>query len=541
MSIREEPPKMGPHMRSRRTRIVSGLALAALVGGCSLSDEVLFQSFAGEAPAAKGSTIKQGHVLNLGAPAPGLRNGNFRPPKLRAEIASGTEAGRAIALLRLEFMDLLAQIQLYNDELRLLRRSLVVDANGYSAAVAALGLKEGDAVPANDTKFAAQTDDMGRRLNRLYADLLKLNGLASKVTVAAAVASRHLNDARTLKDRPDMTSEDHRQLAALQQTIDATITLTHEFLSELHLDIGSQTQYASDQRTHLAEFVDRIANADPKGPVKYGQEAQPEGSAETGAANAGAAASKFAMPAGRPLVTIRFDRPDVAYSAPLYEAVNEVVRRRTDAKFVIVGVSPPGTNGLGTTAAMAHALKVKHTLSEMGLPENRMRLLSAASADAASDEVRVFVRTDSAQVAAARANSAIAKDTPRQIASAEAPTRAAAAENAKSGPRIADRVRRDHDPRPLVTIRFDQPRLNFAEPLHSAVQAALDRRPNAHFDLIAIAAGQDDFTVGAHAALARADTVLGALTEMGLPASRVTVEAATNAVPGPDTVLIFVR
>ncbi len=537
-------------MRSRLTRIVSGLALAALVTGCALTDEVLFQSFAGEAPAAKGSTIDQGHILNLGTPAPGLRKGNFRPPKLGAGKASDTEGGRAVALLRLGFMDLLTRIQFHNDELQLLRRSLVVDAKGYSAAVAELGLEAGDAVPANDAQFAARTDDMGRRLNRLYADLLKLNGLASKVTVAAAVAARHLNDSRALMDLPDLTAEDRRQLAALQRTIEATITLTHEFLSETHLDIGSQTQYATEQRTRLAELIDQVASADPEGPVKAGQEPRTRDTGDTGdaaeteAADTGLAAGKFAMPAGRPLVIIRFDRPDVAYGKPLYQAVNEAVTRRADARFEIVGVSPLGTNGLVTTAAMAHALKVKQTLSEMGLPEDRMRLLSAASADAASDEVRVFVRAGDVRVSAARAGGSAAEETPRQLASTEIPAGTETAENAEntdSAARVADRARGGHDPRPLVTIRFDRPRLNFAEPLHGAVQAALDRRPNAHFDLVAIAAGHGDFAAGARAALARADLVMGALTEMGLPPGRVTVEAATSAEPGPDTVLIFVR
>lgn len=528
-------------MRSRLARIGFALTLAALAAGCSLTDEVLFQSFAGEAPAAKGSTIEQGQVLNLGTPAPGPRKGNFRPPGLEAEKASGSAAGRAIALLRLEFMDLSTRIRLYNDELQLSRRSLVVNAKGYRAAVAKLGLKAGDAVPANDAQFAARTGKIEQRLNRLYADLLKLNGLASKVTVAAAVAARHLVDARAIMGRTDLTGEDRRQLTALRRTIDATITLTHRFLSELHLEIGSQTQYASEQRTRLAKFIDQVASAEPQGAVKVGQEPRTGDTTETRAANTGVEAREFIMPAGRPLVTIRFDRPDVAYGEPLYQAVNEAVRRRADVTFEIVGVSPPGTNGLVTVAAMSHALKVKQTLSEMGLPENRMRLLSAASADAASDEVRVFVRAGGARAAAASAPTAGARETPRQLASAERPSGTAAAKAPDSAPRSASRARGGHDPRPLVTIRFDRPRLNFAEPLYGAVQAALDRRADVHFDLVSIAAGHDDFVVGSRAALARADAVLGALAEMGLPPGRVTVEAATSAEPGPDTVLIFVR
>ncbi|MHA1570093.1 MAG: hypothetical protein ACTSXZ_11545, partial [Alphaproteobacteria bacterium] len=420
-------------------------------------------------------------------------------------------------------------------------RSLVVNAKGYRAAVEALGLKAGDAVPANDARFSARTDKVELRLNRLYADLLKLNGLASKVTVAAAVAARHLGDARVMMDRTDMTAEDRRRLTALRYAIDATITLTHQFLSELHLDIGSQTQYASKQRTRLAELVAQVAGADPRGPVKVGQEPPTGDTSETGAASSGMVAGKFAPPAGRPLVTIRFERPDVDYGKPLYQAVTEAVRRRPDVNFEIVGVSPPGTNGLITSAAMSHALKVKRTLSEMGLPESRMRLLSAASADAASDEVRVFVRTGGARASAAGARTAAAKETPRQLASNETSSGTAAAKTPDPAALVAGRARGGQVPRPLVTIRFDRPRLNFAEPLHGAVQAALDRRPDAHFDLVAVAAGHDDFVVGSRAALARADAVLGALSEMGLPPDRVTVEASTRAEPGPDTVLIFVR
>ena len=97
---------------------------------------------------------------------------------------------------------------------------------------------------------------------------------------------------------------------------------------------------------------------------------------------------------------------------------------------------------------------------------------------------------------------------------------------------------------PLVTIHFDRPNPSYQQELYSAVSTALDRRPNASFELVAIApsqgsAGQVALTTSA--AQRNAEAVLRSLAEMGLPANRVKLSAATSRDVDIPQVELFVR
>ena len=104
------------------------------------------------------------------------------------------------------------------------------------------------------------------------------------------------------------------------------------------------------------------------------------------------------MPSGddRPLVVIRFDRRNVKYQKVLYDAVSRALERRPNARFELVAVSPragsTATAALNTTAARKNAQAVLRALTDMGLSPDRVRLSAATAGDAASNEVRLFVR-----------------------------------------------------------------------------------------------------------------------------------------------------
>lgn len=89
---------------------------------------------------------------------------------------------------------------------------------------------------------------------------------------------------------------------------------------------------------------------------------------------------------------------------------------------------------------------------------------------------------------------------------------------------------------PLVVIRFDRPTLNFEPELRAPVQEALQRNPNATFQIVGIAApGSRPGPV--QNAMER---VYRALTRNGVPAENVALSADTAAVPNTE-VHIYVR
>lgn len=97
---------------------------------------------------------------------------------------------------------------------------------------------------------------------------------------------------------------------------------------------------------------------------------------------------------------------------------------------------------------------------------------------------------------------------------------------------------------PLVVIRFERSDVDYDQELFTAVNRALERRPTAAFDLVAVAPGLGN---AAQVALAgnksrrNAEGVLRSLTSMGLPADRVSLSATTNPNAQISEVHIYVR
>lgn len=97
---------------------------------------------------------------------------------------------------------------------------------------------------------------------------------------------------------------------------------------------------------------------------------------------------------------------------------------------------------------------------------------------------------------------------------------------------------------PLVVIRFDRADVPYQQALYNAVTKALERRPQAQFDVVAVAAGQGNVAQVAsnqNQARRNADRVVRSLADMGLPASRVTVSAAGNPQSAANEVHVLVR
>ncbi len=98
--------------------------------------------------------------------------------------------------------------------------------------------------------------------------------------------------------------------------------------------------------------------------------------------------------------------------------------------------------------------------------------------------------------------------------------------------------------RPLVVIRFDQPDVPYEQPLYTAVSRALERKPTATFRILAVApnAGSaSQVALNTNASRQNAENVLRALTNMGLPADRVSLSATMSPDVQSNEVRVFVR
>ncbi|MBL6957738.1 MAG: hypothetical protein ISR52_02065 [Rhodospirillales bacterium] len=116
-----------------------------------------------------------------------------------------------------------------------------------------------------------------------------------------------------------------------------------------------------------------------------------------------------------------------------------------------------------------------------------------------------------------------------------------AGSNLGSGPlRAMDTAGR----RPLVVIRFDRTNVEFKQALYNAVSRVLERRPDAVFDLVAVAPGYGGparVALNTTKSRRHAEGVLRSLVTMGLPPSRVAVSAKTSNAAKTNEVHVYMR
>ena len=97
---------------------------------------------------------------------------------------------------------------------------------------------------------------------------------------------------------------------------------------------------------------------------------------------------------------------------------------------------------------------------------------------------------------------------------------------------------------PLVVIRFDRPNVQYQQALYNALSAALARRPQAFFTLVAVAAAQGspaEVALNVSKAIQNADYVVRTMADMGLPADRLQMSSTTSPQIFTNEIRIYVR
>ncbi len=113
---------------------------------------------------------------------------------------------------------------------------------------------------------------------------------------------------------------------------------------------------------------------------------------------------------------------------------------------------------------------------------------------------------------------------------------------ASAGPQMASAAPGDFSQRrPLVVIRFDRQDVAYEPALYQAVSRALERRPDAIFDLVAVSPGSGSQNLSSGSARRNAEQVLQSLSGMGLPSDRVMLSAMASPTAQSAEVHIYVR
>jgi len=381
------------------------LGAAVLLTGCSFASDSLLPSLTGEDPAPRsaqeiapsaGERAASGVIA--GAP-PALNSGDFQPRPPTAASPTGTFVGSKVVQLRGDLSRLQQKITEHNGTLQAVRSDTERSAAQYHQLVAGINAKlQVGTTPGNPT-LAQQWDQSQRQLETLNEDIVELNELSNRVAADSALTAFLLESVRATYGLSGAVDEDHRQLAILEDEVNQTVVLVDRLLNELSEDISRQTNYLNNERRNLQTLAIGIKNGQLYGASLANRAFLPtRQSAAAGGVTGGQASptAATALSSRRPLVVIRFDRPDVEYEQALYTVVNRALERNPGAVFdlVAVGAQTGGVSGatLNTSTARRNAERVLRSLVDMGLPSDRVILSTTSSPQVSSNEVRLYAR-----------------------------------------------------------------------------------------------------------------------------------------------------
>jgi len=374
---------------ARMFKLVATVGAAALLAGCSVVSDTLFPSTTGTDPSQRQvTTIPPSPAESNPAPtlsAATVGSGSFQPQPVTPGSQTGTEVGRKVQAIRDDVARLQTAISQQNGELQTIRNQILQSSQRYHTTVGAMSAKlQAGTTPGNPT-MVSQFNSAQSDLDQVSSQLTRLNSLSTQVAGSASQAAYLQENIQATYTLSGAVDEDHRQLGVLALDLSRTASVVDRLQNEVSQDISRQANYVADERRNL----NALAQA-----VKTGHIVGGSLSGLSGGGASPASLSSSVAARGRPLVVIRFDRPNVDYQQTLYSVVNRALEREPGAAFDLVAVTPLRNAGQAAAATQArrNAEGVLRSLTGMGLPANRINMSSRSSSDAQTNEVHVYVR-----------------------------------------------------------------------------------------------------------------------------------------------------
>ena len=390
-----------------RTSLTVIFGATLLLSGCSYATDALWPSLTGDEKAAgTGEQIQippskaeasATPTLTPTAPPPSLGTTNFVPPTITAMPPTGTFVGKKVVQMRAELQELQRRIHDRNSRLQRIRISTTQNSQRYHGTVAAINTRLQIGTTPGNPVLVSQWNQAQTELDRIAADIASMNSLANDVAGDSSMSAFLLESARATYGLSGAIDEDHRQLAILEDETNRTVVLIDRLLNELSEDISRQTAYLGNERGNLTTLSLAIKNGELYGSSLANRaymSAAPMASAPPAAT--AASGTSLSTAGRRPLVVIRFDRPDVPYQQALYTAISKTLSQRPNAQFDLVAVVPQKGGAADVAIRLSkskkHAQDVLRTLIDMGLPANRLNLSSTSSPQVGTNEVHIYVR-----------------------------------------------------------------------------------------------------------------------------------------------------
>jgi hypothetical protein len=309
---------------------------------------------------------------------------------------TGTFVGAKVNQHSRELASLVASVEEANQRFDRLREITEQNAQRYYAIVAAVSARlQIGSTPGNPV-LVSQWNSAQSELDRILGDIAALNTLANDVAAQAAMSNYLIESIGAAYTLSGAVEEDHRQLAKIEDNVNRTVVLVDRLLGDVNETITRQTGYVNNERQNLMALSLGIKNGELFGAPLASRAFATTVTTQPRKQPNPAVASDEVPETRQPLVVIRFDRPDVPYKQALYTTVSQTLDRRPTASFDIVAVTPnkgtPAEVALKTNQTKRNAERVFRSLTEMGLPGDRVSLSATTSTAAQTSEVHIYIR-----------------------------------------------------------------------------------------------------------------------------------------------------
>ncbi len=357
----------------------AGVAVIALgLAGCDWISSTL----TGEGPESAQPapvSVAAGPVETTPLPAPGSTSAVIAQP-------GQTFVGQRADALRADLTRLQSAIEDQGRQLDEIRQLNTGAAERYFSTIARINARlQVGSTPGNPI-LSQQWGEAQSALQQISDQIGRLQSLSTQVNNDNSFAGYLLDTSRSVFLLSGAVEEDHRKLAAVEDDIGRAQVAIDRLNGRLLEELNRQTASVATERRNLATLAAAIQSGELiSGSLDHGFSPTSFVAGAPGVAPGAASATV----GGRPLVTIRFDRTNVAYEQPLFDAVRQALDRRPGARFQVVAT--PGTATGSPASARRNADQVVMSLVKLGLSGDRVTVVTGTGTSQVN-EVQVYVR-----------------------------------------------------------------------------------------------------------------------------------------------------
>ncbi len=323
---------------------------------------------------------------------------------------ANTMAAQKIDQLREEMFTLQSRVSELSERLSGIQQVGQELSANYYASVATINTQLQSGTTPGNPRLMERLTAAQDALETLSGNVSDMNAMALQISDAASMASYLQEATRAAYGLTGSVEEDHSRLAQLEDSIANTSTLIERLLNNVNDDITRNAAYLNTERSNLRTLALAVANGDLYGRSLANRPflsvEQSRVAADMAAANPGLGGAqpasltsggiKGALSSPRPLVVVRFDKPDVNYQQAVYQSVSDALEKYPNARFELVAVAPgsgnPARKAIEATRSRRNAEKVLRTLTEMGLAADRIDLSAMTNENSQTNEVQLYIR-----------------------------------------------------------------------------------------------------------------------------------------------------